>query len=82
MSEKLTALLHQHQEKMDRVLRLREVIEVTGLSRSAIYSLETFPRQVPLSNRAVGWLRSEVMAWVAARVAARDAKASTKAVAA
>ena len=58
-----------------RILRLLETESRTGLKRSAIYEAMAtgdFPRQVPLGARAVGWLESEVEAWLAARVAERD----------
>ncbi|MDD2661895.1 MAG: helix-turn-helix transcriptional regulator [Methylovulum sp.] len=55
------------------ILRLSAVIAITGLSRSTIYSLVNrgeFPQRVYLSPRAMGFLESEVDAWVNARVAA------------
>jgi prophage regulatory protein len=59
-----------------RVLRLVEVERATGLRRSSVYermSAGTFPRPIRLAARSVGWLASEVEAWVHARVAERDA---------
>ncbi|MGH8143595.1 MAG: helix-turn-helix transcriptional regulator [Steroidobacteraceae bacterium] len=53
-----------------RVLRLIKVREVTGLSRSMIYQLEAenrFPKRFRLGRRAVGWLESEVQAWIGTR---------------
>jgi prophage regulatory protein len=53
------------------ILRLPTVKARTGLSRSTIYlriSLGIFPRPVSLGPRAVGWLESEVDAWLAKRV--------------
>lgn len=57
-----------------RLLRLHEVKEVTGLSRSSIYADATFPKRVKLipSGRAVGWVQAEIHDWVSARVASRD----------
>lgn len=55
------------------MLRLKQVIERTGLSRSTIYgkldSKSTqydphFPTQVPLGNGAVRWVDAEVNAWL------------------
>jgi prophage regulatory protein len=60
-----------------RVLRLPEVEVVTGKPRSGIYEeVEngTFPAPIPLSERAVGWLESEVIAWLEQRIAERDKK--------
>ena len=47
----------------DRILRLPEVLALTGLSRSTIYlrvEEGTFPKQINLGSRAVGWLDSDV----------------------
>lgn len=54
----------------DRIMKLREVSEMTGLSRSSIYALikkGSFPAQVKLSIRSSGWLWSEVRGWLASR---------------
>jgi prophage regulatory protein len=60
-----------------RFLRLPEVMQTVALSRSAIYekvALSQFPKPVPLSGRAVGWLSSEVEDWCTAQVrASREA---------
>ena len=53
------------------ILRLPTVKAITGLSRSTIYlrmSEGSFPRQVNLGSRAVGWLRSEVADWMDLRI--------------
>ena len=55
---------------MDRILRLREVCEVTGLAKSTIRRAElahTFPRRRRIGLRSVGWLESQVQAWLASR---------------
>ena len=49
-----------------RVLRLPEVQDRTGLSRTTIYAWMAegrFPRPIPLGARAVGWIEAEVDAW-------------------
>ena len=55
----------------DRFLRLKEVIHITGLSRSTIYaeiSKGDFPKQIQLTgSRSVGWLESEITLWVESR---------------
>jgi prophage regulatory protein len=53
-----------------RIIRIRDVIALTGLSRSAIYAAVkagTFPRQVKLSARSSGWVRGEVVEWMKGR---------------
>ncbi len=55
-----------------RFLRLPEVMERTGLSRSTIYvrvAAGRFPQPVALGGRAVGWIEAEVDEWVAERIA-------------
>lgn len=56
-----------------RILRLREVIARTGLSRSTIYERVgkgEFPRQIALGPNSAGWIETEVEAWIASRIAA------------
>lgn len=55
----------------ERILRLADVIARTGLSRSTIYlnvSKGSFPSHISLGARCVGWLESEIDAWIQARV--------------
>ncbi|WP_333003043.1 AlpA family phage regulatory protein [Vibrio coralliilyticus] len=50
-----------------RLIRLKEVIAKTGLSRSSIYSYiseKKFPANVPLGDRATAWVESEVDEWL------------------
>lgn len=61
--------------KQDRFLRISDVKERTGLSRSTIYlhvSKGTFPRHISLGARCVGWLESEIDAWMQARIEQRS----------
>ena len=61
---------------VQNVLRRPEVERMTGLPRSTIYdkmSKGQFPKPVKLSEESVGWLSSEVAAWLKQRVAERDA---------
>jgi prophage regulatory protein len=56
-------------------LRIADVCRVTGLPRATIYEMVnkgTFPKQVRLSPRAVGWIESEILDWQQARIAERD----------
>jgi prophage regulatory protein len=53
------------------ILRLPEVKKRTGLSRSTIYlriTQDTFPKPISLGARSVGWLDSEIEAWIQARI--------------
>ena len=60
-----------------RLLRLPEVIQKTGLSRSAVYRQEeagTFPRRVSIGDNSRAWLEAEVDEWIIDRLAARDSQ--------
>ena len=57
-----------------RILRLPEVMARTGLSRTTIYRRRLagrFPQAVSLGTRSVGWVESEVEAWLRERMARR-----------
>ena len=50
-----------------RILKLKEVLNRTGLGKTTLYALignGDFPQPIPLGLRAVGWLESEVDAWI------------------
>ena len=54
-------------EKTDRILRLNAVLDRTGLSRSTLYrkvDQGTFPAQVHIAKRCVGWRESAVADWL------------------
>lgn len=56
-----------------KIIKRPEVESVTGLSRSSIYAkMEngTFPKNIKLSQRSVGWLEHEVQEWLESRVSA------------
>ena len=54
----------------DRLLRRRQVEDITGLSRSSIYRLMRngeFPLPVKVGPAAVRWRASEITIWVESR---------------
>ena len=60
---------------IDKVLTLRELEEVVGLRKTAIYSAiktNEFPRPIKLTARKSGWLKSEVQEWLELRRELRD----------
>ena len=60
--------------KTCRLLRLPEVIEITGLGRDTIYRHireDRFPRQRRIGERASGWREDEIRAWVDSRATRR-----------
>ena len=59
----------------DRLLRRRQVEEITGMSRSSIYRLmkaREFPRGVRIGPKTVRWRASVIAAWLDSRPAAGD----------
>jgi len=58
---------------LDRILRPREVTEVTGLSRTTIWrgvNAGTFPKPVRLTPSTIGWCQTDLARWQAERRAA------------
>src|SRR5438034_3802125 len=72
--------VHAMTDYTESFLRWRAVSAVTGLSRPTLWRLvraNRFPKPVPLSSaQAVGWVASEVEAWVQARIALRNQQGS------
>jgi len=63
-------------EKM-KILKLPDVMERCALSRSSIYAFiqnSNFPKPITLGARAVGWLESEISAWIEQRSNMRGGK--------
>lgn len=61
----------QQQTKSARILRLPDVELKTGRPCSSIYWMmanNTFPRNIQLGKRSVGWLESEIDQWIEDRI--------------
>ena len=74
--------MSQPSQREPAFLRRKDVQIRTGLARSTIYlyiQQGAFPKPVTLGPRAVGWLESEVSAWITERVRiARDHQRSAR----
>ncbi len=58
-----------------RLLRIREVMTRTGRTRSRIYddiANGEFPKPVKIGGQAIAFVETEIDAWIAAKIAARD----------
>ena len=58
----------------DRIARDAEAGKMTGTSRTTRWRLERqgkFPKRIQISTGAVGWLESELQAWIQERAAHR-----------
>jgi prophage regulatory protein len=54
-----------------KFLRLPQVKQSTGLSKSTIYARiaeGTFPKQIPLGPRLVVWVESDIQNWIAEQI--------------
>ncbi|GAB2458631.1 AlpA family transcriptional regulator [Comamonas humi] len=62
-----------------RVLKLKEVLGKTSLGKTTLYALlkqSQFPKPISLGLRAVGWIESEVDAWIQEKIDDRDQQAA------
>ena len=58
-----------------KILRLSQVKEITGLSRSTIYlrmSEGSFSKKIDLGGRAIGWVSSEINQWIEEKISVRN----------
>ena len=58
-----------------RFLRIADVIDRVGLSRTTIWRLEAtgeFPKSVVISEGRRAWIESEVQEWIELKIAERD----------
>lgn len=60
-----------------RLLRMKQVQDMTGLSRSYLYALSAsgkFPKSIPLvpGGTSRAWLESDIVQWIDQRIAERD----------
>lgn len=67
--------MNDNEEYVMRLIKLKEVMNNTGLGRSTIYKYVAegeFPKPVSLGARAVAWVESEVDDWVLDKIEQRD----------
>ncbi|MDQ9834255.1 AlpA family phage regulatory protein [Acinetobacter soli] len=66
--------------RMNQIIRLKEVIAFTGVSRSVVYEKlnpqsksydATFPKPIRLSANCVGWSAFEINQWLEGLLASR-----------
>lgn len=53
--------------RVDRFLRLNEVLHLTGLSRNTVYRRikeGTFPKQIKIGPNSVAWRQSDIDEWM------------------
>ena len=55
-----------------KILRVKDIVEMTGISRVTIWRMERrgeFPQRMQLSDsgRSVGWMESDIKDWMQSR---------------
>jgi len=66
--------------KQIKFIKLKDVMDCTGLGRSTIYNYmanNQFPKRVELGGRGVGWVEDEVQDWILERIEERDLQNET-----
>ena len=67
--------------QINQILSIKQLVEITGLSRATIYSLldpkskyydASFPQQINLTSNRVGWIAHEVNAWIGQKISERS----------
>ena len=69
--------LHQANDQIRKLIRIRSVIELTGLSKSYIYALADkgfFPKSIQLvpGGTSVAWVESEIKDYIDSRIKERN----------
>jgi prophage regulatory protein len=62
---------------MDRLIRINEVMNITGKSRSSIYSdiaSGSFPDSIKIGARSVAWNESAISGWIKSKIDAGKSK--------
>ena len=73
--------LHQENDQIRKLIRIRSVTNLTGLSKSYIYDLckkGLFPKSIQLvpGGTSVAWVKSEIMDWIDSRIQERNQELS------
>ena len=69
--------LYKANDQFRKLIRIKSVVNLTGLSKSYIYDLckkGLFPRSIQLvpGGTSVAWVESEIKEWIESRIQSRD----------
>ncbi len=62
-----------------RFLSVNDVLDRLAISRSLLLKLRAtpdFPKEVPISEKRLGFVEAEILAWMEGRIALRDQEAT------
>ncbi len=68
--KELNRQIQDQKGRYDRLIRLKEVMDLTGLSRTTIWRLEKdgrFPARVQISPNCIGWKSSSIQGFIESR---------------
>lgn len=68
-------MTEQQTKQVKRLIRLKEVVDRTSLSKTSIYELMKsgeFPKQVHLGSQSVAWVEDEVDQFINAVISRRE----------
>jgi prophage regulatory protein len=73
--------LHQENDQLRKLIRIKSVVNLTGLSKSYIYDLckkGLFPKSIQLvpGGTSVAWVESEIKDWIDSRIQERNQEIS------
>ena len=57
------------------LIRIREVVNMTGISKSQVYRLagmDAFPKPIRLTAQSVAWVKAEIEQWIQSKIAQRN----------
>ncbi len=67
LSQTTSNIVTANTDKADRIIRIKKLIDMVGLSRTTIWRMEnygSFPKRVSLGANSVGWKLSEINQWL------------------
>jgi prophage regulatory protein len=69
--------LHHENDQLRKLIRIKSVIALTGLSKSYIYNLSNrglFPKSIQLvpGGTSVAWVAGEIQEWIDSKILERN----------
>ena len=69
----------KERERSKKLIRIKDVVQLTGISKSYIYQLGSnglFPQSIKLipGGKSVAWIEGEILQWIDERIQERDSE--------
>lgn len=62
---------NRFQEDDLQVIRLPEVMKLSGKSKTSIYEDPEFPKPIKIGRRSSGWIKTEILQWIQSKIEVR-----------